>query len=427
MRRVTAIGGIAFALAACMSGTAGAEEQATSFDQRWNLTVAGEARYYSWKGDRGTPSTSSTARGGGSELYVPFAVQLAGQPTNDLKFSVLGRGGWVEAQQSTAGLSGKVATFTDTQVTTNLTYLGLPGFQPFIALSLNLPTGKSVLPGEQANARMDPDLVGVGTFGEGFNIGPSAGFSVPLTSTLIVTTSFGYTWRGAFDRERSTSQTDPTMQVPTSVDPGDTWTATFGIGYQNGPWTLNLTGTISEETKTTENGIDLYRAGRRYLGTGTATYAWPGNWGWTTLTASAAHSNRNAVMYTGASQLIKEFFDTNSNLYRVGLQHLFALGSLTIGPTGSFLYRDNNGYDSTTLQFVPAKQRWAAGAELRYAATNKVTLNARFEHVWVREDDRPAAGGRLFSILLGQFVAGSAVPTLSSDGWMVAGGANITF
>ena len=76
---------------------------------------------------------------------------------------------------------------------------------------------------------------------------------------------------------------------------------------------------------------------------------------------------------------------------------------------------------------MPAKKRWAAGAVLRYAATNKVTLNARFEHVWVRENSRPAADGQLFSVLLGQFVAGSAVPALSSDGWMVSGGANITF
>ncbi len=427
MRRIATIGAAAIACGACLGEAAGAAPQVENFNQRWNLTVASEARYYAWKGDRGTPGTGSTAPGSGSELYVPFAIQLAGQPTDDWKVTLLGRGGWVQAQQSTAGLAGKVATFTDTQTLGTLTYLGLPGFQPFISLSLNLPTGKPVLPGEQANARMDPDLVGIGSFGEGFNIGPSAGFSVPITNMLIVTASFGYTWRGAFDRERSTSETDPTMQTPTTVDPGDVWTATAGIGYQNGPWTLNLTGTISEETTTTENGVDLYRAGRRYLGTGTATYAWPESWGWTTLTASFAHSNRNAVKFTGASELMKEFFNTNSNLYRIGLQHLFALGSLAIGPTGSFLYRDNNGYNSSTLQFVPAKKRWAAGAVLRYAATNKVTLNARFEHVWVRENSRPAPDGQLYSVLLGQLVAGSAVPALSSDGWMVSGGANITF
>ncbi len=427
MPRMTTIGGIAIALAACMDGTAGAEPQGDSVSQRWNLTMAGEVRYYAWKGDRGTPSTGGTAPGSGSELYVPFAVQLAGQPTSDWKVSLLGRGGWVQAQQSTAGLAGKVATFTDTQALSTLTYLGLPGFQPFVSLSLNLPTGQSVLPGEQANARMDPDLVGIGSFGEGFNIGPTAGFSVPISSTMIITASFGYTWRGDFDRERSTSETNPATQAMTTVDPGDVWTATVGIGYQYGAWTLNLTGTISEETTTTESGIDLYRAGRRYLVSGTATYAWPGSWGWTTLTASTAHSNRNAVQFTGAPQLIKEFFNTNSNLYRVGLEHQFAFGQLTIGPTGSFLYRDNNGYDSTTLQFVPAKERWAAGAVLRYAATNQVTLNARVEHVWVNEDDRPAAGGRLFSVLLGQFVAGSFVPELSSTGWMIGGGLNVTF
>ena len=53
-------------------------------------------------------------------------------------------------------------------------------------------------------------------------------------------------------------------------------------------WNVSLTGTVSEETTTTENGADYYRAGRRYLGTASAAYTWSETIGQTTLTGSVS-------------------------------------------------------------------------------------------------------------------------------------------
>ena len=361
------------------------------------------------------------------QLYIPYALQIAGQPTPDWKVSVLGRGGWVHSQQSTAGLSGDVETITDTVANGTMTYLGIPGIQPFASINLNIPTGKSVLTGSAANARMDPDLVEIGSFGEGWNIGPTVGVNLPVTQNLIVTASVGYTWRGEFDRERSSAEINPALQSLTSLDPGDTITGTASIGYQGDVWAWTVTGSVSEETTTTENGIELYRAGRRYRGTGTVSYKWPAQIGQTTLNGSIAHSLRNQVRFLGAPTLVTESVNTNSNLYRVGLQHLFAFDRLAIGPTGSFLFRDTNAYDTTTLQFVPEKERWAAGGILRYAVGKHVTINARVEHVWTHEDERSAPGGQQFSVLANAFVAGSSVPVVSSTGWVFAGGVNVKF
>ena len=126
-------------------------------------------------------------------------------------------------------------------------------------------------------------------------------------------------------------------------------------------------------------------------------------------------------------ELLREPLNTNSNLYRGGIQHLVAFDRFAVGPTASFLHRDRNGYDSTTLQFVPAKDRWAAGAIARYAATDTVTLNARIEGVWTHENARPAPGDMLFSVLANGFVAASSVPVVSSRGLQIAVGANIKF
>jgi hypothetical protein len=395
----------------------------TAFSDRWTFTLASEARYYSWKGDRGTPASASASSGSGSQTYIPFAARFTGQPIENVKVDILGRGGWVSARQSSAGLTGNVETFTDTQVSTTVTYLGLNGLQPFAAVLVNVPTGKSALFGTASSARMDPDLVEIASFGEGWNFGPTAGFSISLTPDLIVTASAGYTWRGKFDRERSTTSTDPTVQALTRVDPGDLYTVTAGVAYKTGPLASAVTGSIAEESETTENGAPLYRAGRRYTVSGIFSYTWP-DIGVSTVTAAFTHGNRNKVLYAGASALVTEAFNTNADVTRVGLQHLFQIGQLIVGPTGSFLYRTNNSYDPTTLQFVPAKERWAAGALARYAVNEKTMFNARFEHVWVHEDRRPAP---TFSVLLGQAVAGSALPPLQSTGWQVAGGFNVSF
>lgn len=140
-------------------------------------------------------------------------LQLTGKPVDDLSIDFVARGGWVKAAQTTPGLSGEVATTTDTVMSANATYLGWKRIQPFFALSANLPTGKTAVFGTAANAPMDPDFVDISTFGEGYNLGPSFGFNVPLAGSLLFTTSVGYTWRDRFKRESGF----PTL--PQGVDP----------------------------------------------------------------------------------------------------------------------------------------------------------------------------------------------------------------
>jgi hypothetical protein len=253
------------------------------------------------------------------------------------------------------------------------------------------------------------------------------GFNVPINQSLMITGSVGYTWRQPFDRERSSTEPNPIIQSLTRLDPGDVVTGALAVAYQDSQWAWSLNGTISEETTTTtENGAALYKAGRRYLATATVSRTWPENWGQTTVTGSYSHSNRNQVRFLGTPAPIVEALNNNSDLFRVGVQHLFPVGeTFAFGPTGSYLHRDRNSYNPGTLQFVPAKERWAVGGQARKAITPNVVLNVRGEHVWTREGERPATNGALFSVLANAFVAGSSVPTVSSTGWMVAGGVNV--
>lgn len=388
--------------------------------QPWSTIFSTETRYFSWRNSF-TPVDGSAGKGW--ELYIPVAVQVTGKPVETLSVDFIARGGWVKAVQSTTGLSGGIQTTTDTVASGTVTYLGWQGVQPFVSLNTNLPTGKTALFGPAANARMDPDFVDISTFGEGFNLGPTGGFNFPITSVLLVTTSAGYTWRGRFNQDSAADPLNPFLT--SNVDPGDNLTVTGAVNYQTGPFAAGLTGTLTWETPTTVDGTQTLKPGRRYLLALQSSYQWPQTWGATTLSASVALSNRNKVLLPGADTLIVEALNSNSNVYRIGLQHMVPMGNFQVGPTGSVLYRDHNGYNSATLQFVPQKTRWSAGILAQYAPSPAVTLNARFEGVWTHENENPAAGGSKLDSLQEFILPAASVPPISGSGWQTSIGINV--
>jgi hypothetical protein len=138
-----------------------------------------------------------------------------------------------------------------------------------------------------------------------------------------------------------------------------------------------------------------------------------------------AHSNRNKVLRREATELALEDLNSNSNVYRVGLQHLFPVAQFQVGPTGSLLYRDHNGYNATTLQFVPQKKRWAAGMLAQYAPNERVTINARVEHVWIHEDESPTTDGEKLDVLARSLIPASTVPAISGTAWQTSFGINV--
>lgn len=402
--------------------------------QTWMTTFSTEARFFSWRNNFVPADSPGIGHGRGWEIYIPFAVQLSGKPSSDVSVDFVVRGGWVKAAQTTAGLSGEIATTTDTVMAATATYLGWQGIQPFVALSANLPTGKSALLGPATNARMDPDLVELSTFGEGYNVGPTFGLNFPVSNSLMVTTSVGYTWRGAFERESAFNTLPPGVDpdlvanlidtIPTTaIDPGEDTTVTAAANYRAEQFAASLTGSASWESPTKVRDIPQIRPGLRYLLSLQASYKWPESWGVTELTAAVAHSNRNKVLRDGPD-LRFEDFNSNSNVYRIGLQHLFPVMQFQVGPSGSLLYRDCNGYNSTTLQFVPQKTRWAAGLLAQYAANASVTLNARIEHVWTHENESPVDDGAKLDLLARSLIPASTVPVISGAAWQTSLGIN---
>lgn len=393
-----------------------------SIDQSWSILYNSEVRFFSWRNTRGftTDVAPLNGIGHGTQVYAPMSLSLTGNPSPNWKIELVARGGFVSSSQTTSGERGSVATPVDTQLSGTVTYNGINGFQPYAAMLINAPTGKSALYGSSRFARMDGDLVDQGTYGEGWNLGPTVGVSIPLTTELLFTLSGGYTSRNVYNKEGLDINTG-LVTANDRIKNGDEATVTAGLGFGRGPFSAQASASFawarpSQSNSFGEFNYNRYQIGDRTTLSGNVGYAFNDFWSvyangfWT-------HSDKNEVLDGTGLALITELFNSNSNLYRVnaGLNYRFVNG-VTVGPIASYLYRDRNGFDPVTFGFVPAKTRYAIGGVANYNVTNKININGKLERVWIRENENP--GPPLFAPL---------VPFMSGDAWVAAGGATVSF
>jgi hypothetical protein len=377
---------------------------------KWDVLFNQEARYFSWNGTRGYPATglTSTARGSGWQFYTPATLQATATLPDLFKFEFAGRGGYVVSKQTTAGAAGSVSTFTDTVTAATWTYLGFPGLQPFASFNANIPTGQSRLSPSEMFARMDPDLVDIATFGEGWNLGGTAGVNVPIAPNVIVSFGAGYTERGPYDRDDLASATI------VRIDPGDVTTFNASAVWRSGPLSGAISGSYSREGTASFNGTPAFKLGDRYLVSGSGSYAWSDT-STSSLTASWSYTEKNkSIMPPAILFPVTEAFNSNSNVYRARFEHTFRAGAWSAGPIVSWLYRDKNAYSPTALQFVAAKTRWSAGGVVRLGISNNALIYASVERVWIDEGARPAG-------------TPTPAPNLQYDGWVAMGGGTIRF
>ena len=281
-----------------------------------------------------------------------------------------------------------------------------------MSLNFNVPTGTSELTDGAQNARMDPDLVGLSTFGEGFNAGVTGGIRVALSDSVLAGFGVGYTNRGPYDRDMAGSSTLGGIGNGVTLahlDPGDVVTVNASLAFQLGNFNIQSSGSMSSETQTDSNGTPFYKTGNGYIVESSAVYTWGIDW-ITKLSGMWAHTNKNKVL-VDAPILIVEAFNSNNNLYNVTLEHRFKIDRFSFGPTGGYLFRDHNAWVSSANQFVPQKTRWSAGGVFEFSVTEQISLRTRAERVWVSEGDFPEL----------------SVLATKSTGWLVSGGGTISF
>jgi len=402
---------ILLGICAVHSHGAAAQSAAADTAQRWQAIVDASAQYYSWSNSTGNR---------GSQIYAPAAVKFIGRPVTDWKAEFLVRSGYIRSQQSTSTSASASESMTDTALATTWTYYGWNGVQPFVALNVNVPTAHWSA-GATSNATLptnkaDSDIVKP-VLGEGWNVGPSVGANFALTPALIVSAGFGYTYRGPFT---GTTTTGVNSVGPASFNPGDVYTINTGLGWSGDTDIVQLSLAYSKETISYQDSAPLYRAGGRIIANLKAGHSWDDNWS-TRGAFTFSHFGKNDVAMAGLPDLAHEVFNSNSNLYSATLEQVFSKDNYSIGPSVTYLYRDRNGYDPTTFQFIPAKTSWAAGLGAKAALRDNIKVSAKVEHIWVHEGDNPDK-----LILLNTILPGSGVPAAITRAWSVSVGASKT-
>ena len=372
----------------------------------WSTTLDAGIRYYGWNNSLG---------GNGSQLYTPIGIQFQGRPHPDWKFGFLLRSGALWSSQATPTASSSIWTVTDTNVTPTATYLGWDGFTPFVSVSFNIPTARKASSPNitQSNGKTDPDIVATPAFGEGFNVGPTVGTNINISDSFVLGIGAGYTYRGPFEQAGTVTLS--------TFDPGDVYTLNASLAFRGELLSVQGSAAYSFETTTFQDGAPLYRAGDRLILGLKAAYTWDDNWG-TRFSANFSHFENNAVTAAGTSDLVREAFNSNSNVTKLSLDVPYTADNFTIGPTVGFLYRDRNGYDPTTFQFVPAKTNWSAGLGGAIAFSKTFTLNLSVQYIWAIENGSPNK-----IVPTNTIVPNSAMPESTTNAWVASLGSSIRF
>lgn len=330
------------------------------------------------------------------------------------------KSGYISARNTrTAGAtttSGQHSGMLDSVVSSTVTYLGFRGFQPFLSLNANLPTGTSNnAAGGQGKG--DADLVPRATFGEGLNFGPTIGVNIPITESLVSSVSVGHTMRGRFRRE---ADIIPPFLFPISINPGDVTTVTGTLSWAGEKWNIKGSLAYSTETATTYNNVPFYRAGDRIILQLATGYAIDDNWSWNGK-ASYSHFNRNQVQTFGLPPLVAEAFNSNNDILSLSTGVTYARDNWSLGPTLAYTHRAKNGWDPTTFQFVTSRDTWSVGLGGAVTVAERVQVKANVARMWGLERATPdkAAGG--FPLV------GTGTAAARTNAWQASASASIQF
>jgi hypothetical protein len=124
-----------------------------------------------------------------------------------------------------------------------------------IGLDLNLPTGKTKIEAIERNRLLDPDLVTINNYGEGFNVNPTFILAKTLNK-MSVGMGVGYVFRGEYDYSEEFRD----------YDPGDIFNVTTQVAYYfSDDWKVSLSGEYGYVSKDKINNRDYYHEGDFYL------------------------------------------------------------------------------------------------------------------------------------------------------------------
>lgn len=188
----------------------------------------------------------------GQQYYVPLIARVN---YKDFAFRVVGGRAYTAANQSD-GANASTAAFLDTKLNLSYQIVEKWPIDMLFAIDFNLPTGLRNLTQEELMMVMDPDLVSIINFGEGFNINPSIILSRQWGEKWFTGVGIGYNVRSRY--MYSTEVMD--------YRPGDAFSVVPEVRYDFADhWESRLFGNFTTTSMSKTYEVDFVKQGDFFL------------------------------------------------------------------------------------------------------------------------------------------------------------------
>jgi hypothetical protein len=151
---------------------------------------------------------------GNSASQLTFPLQFTGSLDN-LSFRLMT--GYTRTSLSTDTKDISMSNLLDTKIGATYRLSDKLPFELLLGLDLNLPTGKTKLSSDETALVMDPDLLPINKYGEGFNINPTVTAAKGWNNWTFAL-GLGYLWRGTYDFSDALKEYKPGMVFNTIAE-----------------------------------------------------------------------------------------------------------------------------------------------------------------------------------------------------------------
>ena len=164
------------------------------------------------------------------QSYVPLRIEGR---QDDFSFRILTA--YVDTRiDPPGGEARSLNHLLDTKINFSYEVLGKLPFDMLLGLDFNIPTGKTDLDDRDLALIMDPDLISINNFGEGFNVNPTLTFTKEW-GNWVAGIGSGYVFRGNYDFSRTLRDFDPgdiaNMNAQIRYDFSTNWHARLFGGF----------------------------------------------------------------------------------------------------------------------------------------------------------------------------------------------------
>jgi hypothetical protein len=266
------------------------------------------------------------------------------------------------------GTDESLSSILDTKL--NFSY-EVPGKLPLdllIGLDLNLPTGKTDLSADELILiqEMDPDLISITTFGEGFNINPTIN-AVKKWKDWVAGMGVGYLFRGEYDFSVDTKKYNPGDVINVSAE------ARY---YSQSDWDTRVFGYYAHYFKDKLDGDEIAQEGKRFLigyGINYDQEEWVA--GATVRVVIRDKLSRFQEAVGAPAEDISQGIEWVGDLY-----YIRELNSITtLKTTFQGIYIGENDEDSGSALFIGNRKKFTLGAGVTRKFENQVTAEANLK------------------------------------------------